>query len=160
MRLAFCFAMVVAVSLGGCSGPPPTGEISGTVTYDGKPVPGGGVSVMNDNGDTAACEIKNGAYRLVAPVGRVKVAIVGGDKTDSVPGAQNVEKYFEERKKAREKLEKDFKEGKIKELPKEPMRVARKYGDLNRSGLNLDVKPGKQTHDFPLTRLPEEEDRY
>jgi hypothetical protein len=154
---ASCILMFVLSSLPGCSGAPPTGEVSGTVTYDGRPVPWGGIAVLTDSGDTAGCEIRDGSYRLIAPVGQVKVSIVGGDKTEPLKGGQNMDKYFAEKKKEREKLEKDFADGKIKELPKEPMHVARKYGDLNHSGLTLDVKPGKQTHDFALARLPEQE---
>ncbi len=157
MKLQASCVLVLLGALPGCSGPPPTGEVSGTITYDGKKVPWGGITVMTDGGQPAGATIRDGSYHLTAPVGHVKVSIVGGDQTEPLKGGQNMEKYFAEKKKEREKLEKDFAEGKIKELPKEPMHVARKYGDLNRSGLTLDIKPGKQTQDFALPRVREEE---
>jgi len=111
---------------------------------------------MNEKGEIASCEIKDGAYHLTAPIGHVTISIMGGDKTEPIKGGQNMERYFAEKKKEREKLKKAFAEGKIKELPHEPMRVPRKYGDLSRSGLGLDIKTGQQTHNFDLPSLPEE----
>ena len=63
MGIALCL-------LGGCSGPP-TAEVSGTVTYDGKPVAKGNLGVLCNDGRIAQCPIENGFYSLLAPVGHV-----------------------------------------------------------------------------------------
>jgi hypothetical protein len=134
----------------GCSGPA-TGELSGKVTYDGKPVTRGILVVMRDDGELARCGISEGTYHLTAPVGHWAVSIGGGDPDEIPPMATKPETVTEQKKKQREKLEKDFAEGRIKELPKEPVHIARKYSDFTKSGLRVDVKPGQQSHDFNLS---------
>ena len=114
--------------------------------------------MLSDDGRVAQSPIKDGIYSIVdAPVGHVVVAINGGDPVPPLPPATRPEQYAEMKKKELEKLKKDLAEGKIKELPKEPLIVPLQYDDTKRSGLGFEVKPGKQTHNFDLPRLPEEE---
>jgi hypothetical protein len=74
--------------LGGCSGPkaPPRYELSGAVTYDGKPVPAGYIIFAPDrskgnDGPGASAEIKNGVYCTEAGKGTV-----GGPHTATITG--------------------------------------------------------------------------
>jgi hypothetical protein len=65
MTLVRCaaFAAVVLI-MAGCDSGPPTAEISGNVTYDGKPIETGNISFYprNGKGTTSGGVIVNGAY--------------------------------------------------------------------------------------------------
>ena len=152
-----CFTGIALCLLGGCSGPP-SAEVSGTVTYDGKLVAKGNLGLLGDDGRIAQCPIENGFYSLLAPVGHVSVSITGGDPSDKVMGPPigGPKVLLERQKREKEMLKKDLAEGRIKELPKEPLRVPLRYSDLKTSGLAFEVKLGKQTRDFNLPREPEE----
>ena len=70
---------VAAVGLSGCGGGPPMGEVSGKVTFEGKPVAGGRVSFMNTTAGTGGeGQLKDGAYTLSAPLppGDYKVTVI------------------------------------------------------------------------------------
>ncbi len=76
-------AAVFAAAVGlvvGCSGEGASGEVSGTVTYDGKLVEDGAISFFpaDGKGATAGSTIKEGKYSASkVPVGNVKVSISG-----------------------------------------------------------------------------------
>jgi hypothetical protein len=52
------------VLLAGCSSKPPMGQISGTVTFKGQPVPAGWISFTPEpgKGSVRVCQIKDGVY--------------------------------------------------------------------------------------------------
>jgi hypothetical protein len=52
------------VCLAGCSSKPPMGQLSGTVTFQGKPVPAGWISFTPEAGvgPVRVCQIKAGVY--------------------------------------------------------------------------------------------------
>lgn len=75
MRLPIaCVAAAAIVSLGCSSG---TGTLYGTVSYQGRLLAGGSVSVVNDKGESASAEIQpDGTYRIEnCPRGTVKIAV-------------------------------------------------------------------------------------
>lgn len=129
-------AAAMALTPLACSGSgPEMARVSGTVTYNGKPVPKGTVSfVSTEPGRRNATGMldENGYYRLQtenpgdgAEVGDYDVTIYSHD-----------EKIL------------DYK-------PKVPVKAERlvpaKYEDPKTSGLKRTVKSGSNTYDFPLT---------
>src|SRR4051812_28331476 len=72
---------VVALTLG-CGGEPDTGDVSGTVTYDGKAVDDGAITFYPAAGPTAGGTIKDGKYTATkVPVGTSKVVVSGSKVT-------------------------------------------------------------------------------
>jgi hypothetical protein len=78
--------------LAGCGGGADTGEVSGAVQLDGKPVEAGAItfSPVDGKSPTSGCEIKGGRYTARVPIGRMKVAInvpkvVGKKKVYNTP---------------------------------------------------------------------------
>ena len=66
-RLLFPGAFAAALCFSGCSGEKPTTQLSGTVTFKGKPVPAGYINFMPDStkkvyGEVRMVRIKDGAY--------------------------------------------------------------------------------------------------
>ncbi|SRR5260370_6392564 len=115
----------------GCSGEPASGEVTGTVTVDGK-VPADGSSITffptDGNSPSAGTRLdKDGKYKVKVPVGTARVEIrvprpVG--KPKAVKAGPGAEGYFVE-----------------ESLPA-------KYND--ESELRLDVHPGNNPKDFEL----------
>ena len=57
---------------------PPKGDaVAGTVTLDGKPLPGGTVTFASKDGTTVAAEVKDGAYKTALPAGEYGVGVAG-----------------------------------------------------------------------------------
>ncbi len=130
-------ALVASVSLAGCgSGGPVMGRVSGTVSYQGKPIPKGSITFVPTDGTrpSATGTIENGAYTLQttepgdgAVVGGYKVAVSDIDANalnTALPGMPV-------------------------QAPKSA--IPKKYGDANASGLTADVQSGSQTKNFELT---------
>jgi hypothetical protein len=109
--------------------------VSGTVTYQGKPLPSGTVQFTGNNnlGDSAVIQ-PDGTYTAgKVPLGAVKVTVTTnaggpGSGTMKPPG------------------------GDLPGMPATPQAVPipTKYKDTGTSGLGLEVKPGRQTYDIPL----------
>jgi hypothetical protein len=76
------WAVLVAatvLTVAGCGGRT-TGEVSGTVTFDGKPVEAGGITFVPVDGKspTTGGVLKDGQYKVLSvPVGAAKVVING-----------------------------------------------------------------------------------
>jgi hypothetical protein len=104
------------------------GDVSGTVTLDGKPLPGGMVTFVADNGQAEAARIgEDGKYTVTnIPVGLARVTVV----------TQPPVRMYENGK-AFEPL------GKYVPIPE-------RYRDPETSGLTFDVKRGPQDFDLPL----------
>lgn len=131
-RLVFALLALVGLVQAGCgdnaSSPVPLKKVSGTVTYNGAPLPTGSITFMPVNGtNSAAGEIKDGKYSLAtftpgdgAPVGQYKVAITAW-KTLPEMGQEG-----------------------------DPA-IPKKYFDSEQSGLTANVsEEATQTHDFAL----------
>jgi hypothetical protein len=70
--------LAAAVGIGGCESGPGFGDVSGTVTYDGKPLPGGEVIITNeaDNLMASGYLSPEGTYSIKqAPAGPVRVIV-------------------------------------------------------------------------------------
>ena len=131
--------VLVAVSLAGCSG---TTDMSGKVTYQGKPVVFGSVVVIDSDGTPKSGSIQpDGSYRVsgVKP-GSVKVAVSSPQPPGSVPP-----------KKSRGR-EEDLDKPQHEEPPapaeviKNWFVIPNKYGDPTRSELTVEVKSGEPSN--------------
>ncbi|MCE9567240.1 MAG: hypothetical protein K8U57_35000 [Planctomycetes bacterium] len=132
IRAAGAF-LAIAAFLVGCGGGTDSGDVSGTVVYDGKPIEEGSISFTPEdgNGPTAGGSIKSGKY--TAPkvhLGTAKVSISGAKVTGS------------------KKMYPDD--------PKSPVVITstemlpEKYNQ--KTELRYDVKSGAQTKDFDLSK--------
>jgi hypothetical protein len=117
----------------GC-GQGPRGDISGKVTYRGKPLPlASSVTFLNvENNQVGSSMISaEGTYSMAnVPAGPVRITVV---TPPPLKGAG--------RRKGRKKGAPP---------PPPPMVVPVKYGDPNQSGLTYTVEPGKQEFDIDL----------
>ncbi|MDB5309445.1 MAG: hypothetical protein JWO38_3647 [Gemmataceae bacterium] len=123
--------LLAAGLVAGCGGAG-TGEVSGTITYDGKPVEAGAIvfTPADGNGPTAGGEIKGGKYTAPkVPVGPAKVSISGARITGT-------KKMYDDPKSAVVQTSEEL-------LPA-------KYNKA--SELRYDVTSGPQTKDFDLPR--------
>ena len=127
-RWPVLLGLAVAVSGGlGCgSVEPPTGSLSGNVTYNGQPVTAGVVTLVNDQaGMGASGELDaSGRYRIESVrTGQYKVAI-----HRQPPPPESGPEVFRSWK----------------------LNIPEKYQDLESSGLSATVSEGKNTADFSL----------
>jgi hypothetical protein len=113
------------LALAGCIGG--KGEVSGTVTFDGKPLPGGMVTFIPANGKPESCRIgEDGSYRVAnVPTGRAQIKVVTQPPVEFGKG------------------EPFLPLGKYVQIPK-------RYSDPESSGFTCDVKRGKQEHNLKL----------
>ena len=150
VSLGFCAVFFVSQILG-CSSKV-GGDVKGTVTLDGKPVPSGFVTFVYDNGQKAGAEIgDDGTYWMVKPPkGDAKVTIESiQPPADSQPGlpAPSTDSV----------LPKDAEE-KAKSSPqpragKKPtyMALPEKYKNPKTCGFTISVTGSSQSLDLPLT---------
>jgi hypothetical protein len=134
--------MVVALLLSGCGGgiaPTENAEITGQVTFKGKPLPGGRITFLTLRGSFAhVADIdENGNYRIEAPVGDVKIA-VDNRMLKSDPHTQGSPKLKRPGAEEARKLK-----GKYVAIPK-------KYYSPEDSGLTYKVENGSQTKNVEL----------
>lgn len=133
VRAAAFFLLVLGL-LAGCSGGPVVGDVSGTVSFDGKPVEIGSISFISADGSkpSAGGAIADGKYSVSnVPAGPTKVRIsgvkvTGKKKMYDDPGSPVVETSVEA-------------------LPP-------KYSDDKLTELRYDVQSGAQTKNFDLTK--------
>lgn len=133
------FKFLPLLLLLGCGGLSKEGEVTGTVKYQGKPLPGGVVTFINDRGlqNTAIIDA-NGSYQIKVAVGPTKVRIdnrmLSPDSTTSPrlkpPAASSTPALNVQ--------------GTYVPLPL-------KYLSGEGSGLHCDVRQGTQTVDFELS---------
>jgi hypothetical protein len=147
---------LVALICAGCT--PPTGTVSGTVTYKNKPVPSGSVMLVTDNNGSFQGAIdKNGAYTVEGvPVGPAKVSVYssgsgtrmkmgkGGGVGGGVGGAKGMMTAPKDGPPEAAKAYQGAKEEKT------GVNIPPKYMDTDTSGLTVDVKSGPNSYDIPL----------
>jgi hypothetical protein len=134
-RRPLVFLVVLAVI--GCGGNKNEGQVSGTVTYQGNPLPIGSVSFLDSNNQwLASAPIAKGWYVMPVkvPVGPVKITV-------TTPGSSSGESGRPRPIVARKK--------KVGE-PLSVVSIPAKYGSADQSGLTYTVQPGSQTHDIDL----------
>jgi hypothetical protein len=132
------FAAGVFLSFAGCGGR--QGTVSGKVTLNGAPLPGGLVSIYDSEDQTRTSKInQDGSYTMsnVAP-GPAKASVLTMDARtdirDQGDGSRPKTNAF----------------GPYVAIPP-------KYMNKDTSGLNLEVKSGKQDFDMPLKDEPKTE---
>jgi hypothetical protein len=128
--------LLTALALTGCGG---TADLSGKVTYQGKPVVYGSVVVIGSDGVPKSGEIKpDGTYRVNGvKVGSAKVAVSSPRPPGSDPP-----------KKVRERGDDgDKPPPEVTPAPPEVIKnwfpIPNKYGDPAKSELTVDVQSGK-----------------
>lgn len=149
--LALSALLIFAVGCGS------KGTISGTVTYDGKPMNGGLVNIFPEKGGKITATIgADGKYTLnKVPIGTAKVSVEPARGNPLETGEVNAgpdKKGMKNQQDLMSKYKKDAgaadSEASSKDYTKLPKETADKYGDPDKAGLNLTVTGGKQ--DFPI----------
>jgi hypothetical protein len=135
-RAGCAAGLLIALFMGaGCGGESATGEVSGTVTVDGKvPPPGSSITFFPMDGKTASAGglLEDGKYTVRVPVGMAKIEI-------RVPRPVIPRPV----RKSKEVKEGPGAEGEVVEES-----LPAKYND--QSELRLDVQPGKNPKDYDL----------
>lgn len=130
--LLACLAMAIAnCGLGGCTSRPGTASVSGSVSYKNQSLPVGTITFIGEGkgSPVASGEIRNGSYKVDAPVGPVKIAITTPPPTRAPPpGVPAAD--------ARQ--------------PVQSVPIADRYGNIGTSGLSFTVIRGAQSHDINL----------
>jgi hypothetical protein len=118
------------VGCGGGSDGPKTYSVSGTVSFDGKPIEEGRIQFRNTGSDGRAYsgEIKDGNYQLMSEAGSMKVEVYA---SRVIPG----------------KMQKS-EDGEM--VPVREMFIPNKYN--SQSTLTIEVKPQSQTIPFDLKK--------
>jgi hypothetical protein len=143
--------------LSGCSdGQPtfPTGEVSGTVTYQGERISQGQIKfISKDTGNFATAAIKDGSYTVKAPLGMCKIEIqVQSTEIGAVP--PQVPPQLKAMVEAKKKEMRDKGMQVPDELPQgtkgAAINLPDKYKSADTSGLEFEVKAGTQTKEWDL----------
>jgi hypothetical protein len=138
----------------GCTPGPrtfPTGEVSGKVTFKGEPISLGKITFISTGatGDFGTGIINDGAYTLDAPLGMCKVEVqMQTDDNKYAVSPQQMQMI-----KAKMKAMKDQGMKVPDEIPvtkKSNFTLPDKYKMADKSGLEFDVKAGKQPKDWDL----------
>lgn len=125
--LASIVCLTILFAAIGCSGDTSRGVVAGTVTYQGEPVAEGQIVFrLPDNSIVEGAIIKDGEFESTAPVGNCMVQITARRRIDVRPNPAMPDGV-------------DF--ATVAYIPE-------KYND--QSTLNLEVTPGRQSHDFDL----------
>jgi len=127
-------ALLAVVLVGSCENGPPSGNVSGRVFYDGKPLESGAITLFSIDGTspTAGDVIKDGKYAVSKVlVGKYKVTISGSQ----IVGQK-----------------------KLYDTPNSPTApitidpLPEKYKDWNKTELTFDVKPGPNEKNWDLAK--------
>jgi hypothetical protein len=124
----------------GCGGQA-TGTVSGTVTYQGKPLSSGFVTfVMEKGSPPLSSEIQSdGSYRMVnVPVGPVKIGVRPKIQPETALESSSMPRNPQDMNKFREAM-----------IPRETP-IPPKYHDPLKSGLTYTVTEGSQQHNIVL----------
>jgi hypothetical protein len=130
-RLWPVFLVVLASC--GCGGNK-EGKVSGTVTYQGQPLPYGNVTFVDSSNHLLASSVINkGNYAMgKVPVGPVKITV-----TTPADPSKTIKKSSPEMQR------------KVARRPN-PIAIPAKYGNPDQAGLTYTVQPGKQEHNINL----------
>jgi hypothetical protein len=126
--------LLLAVLVAGCNNRPSSGAVSGSVSYDGKPLDNGSITFYPVDGSspTAGGFIKNGKYTVLkVPAGMSKVTISGS----KVVGQKKL--Y-------------DTPNSPIAPITEDPLPP--KYKDSSKTELTFDVKPGNNEKNWDLPK--------
>jgi hypothetical protein len=144
------FASFLVVALHGCG--PGTASVTGRVTFQDKPLTFGRVTFFGENGFVGTSEIRpDGSYTIVKiPVGQAKITVETPDlrrMPQSSRGMMMDPARFG--KPDAEKPGKPDSRGHHSTGPR-PTFIPPHYGEVERSGLSLEIHEGENKHDIPL----------
>jgi hypothetical protein len=143
--MAGAFGLCGILLAAGCGG---KGVVSGKVLYQGKPVRGGSVSFLLEQGGVMSSPIEDdGSYTIPSvPPGNVKItvetesfrpSIMQRDASGGAPAF--MKKYIQEKDPQL-----------AEQRAKRYVRIPPQYSDPDKSNLTYEVKSGKQEHDIDL----------
>jgi hypothetical protein len=148
---------LVLLLAAGCSSTPATeyARVTGHVSYHGKPILIGTITVFNDAGAFASAPIDDGQYELSrAPVGTVHVVLRG--RTDRPDPKELEASKWAHIRESQERMKKWEAEGKkLEDLPAEPVRenpkmIPSKYNGDRTTPLTHELKPGGQVFNIDI----------
>jgi hypothetical protein len=149
--------VLVLLLAAGCSTKPATeyAQVTGHVSFRGKPIVQGKITVFTDGGAFDTAPIDDGQYVLSrAPVGTVHVVLIGTtEKPD--PKHQEAEKWAQIRRGAERMKQWEAEGKKLEDLPPEPVPenpngIPSKYSGDRSTPLTREVKPGSQVIDIDV----------
>jgi hypothetical protein len=145
------FFAVVILSFG-CGKDPHTteyGEVSGKVIFQGKPLPGGDVSFIAVKGAFASSGPieEDGSYKIKAPLGEVQIGVNNRKLAPRDPTRGPPKERLRATPRGMIKVDDQPKKGRYVPLPAA-------VADPATSGLRYTVKPGSQTYDIELSKVP------
>ena len=153
-RFAPLLAGLFALGLAGCNtgdGLNHGGKLSGKVTIDGKPLKGGNVTLLSADGKHSVQGFINGegTYSVSEPpLGKVTIVVQTSQlRGSAVPKGGDAGKGAGKGEGSRGMTLPD-----PKDIGLGYTEIPDKYENAATSGLTVEVKPGDQTHDIPLTK--------
>ena len=142
-----CWPVLLLLLPAGCSS---KGTVSGTVTYQGKPVAAGTVTFVPQKGGGAfTASIREGKYKVEGvPTGAMKIAV---STPSPAPGINQFIGKMQPPPELRAKMAPNP-SGEGSAQPSVPATepIPRKFEDPETSGLTYTVKSGVQVHDIDL----------
>jgi hypothetical protein len=131
----------------------PQGEVSGKVTYQGKPLPGGRVTFLTSKGLIFSGPIDtDGNYKLKASVGDAKVSVDNSMlKKDDSP---RVDLRHPPGVKPPPGVQVEAEKSSASDITGTYVPLPPKFQDPDSSGLKCSVKSGTQTFDIDLSANP------
>ncbi len=132
--------LLVALVCIGCGRP--TGEISGTVMYRGKPLPSGTLTCLDVNNQAlGSSAISQGSYSIArVPVGPVKIIVTTPPVSLGNPTQPRAPK----------KTDKDSPRNRSPDPRVPAVVIPAQYGNPDQSGLTYTVQAGAQQHNIDL----------
>jgi hypothetical protein len=127
-----CLAPLAVIAFSGCGGEQsvhvPLGKVTGTVTYNDKPLAQGTITILPANGRPASGQIKDGKIIDVTTYDKTGDGAPLGTHPVAIRAVENTTDMY----------------AKPKSL------VPAKYGDTKTSGLSAEIKSGENTLEFKL----------
>jgi hypothetical protein len=80
-------AILTLIAVAGCGrhgGPPGTIRVTGTVTYDGRPLPTGAVHFVADSGAGGSTRLQAGRFQLFLAPGHYRLAVIATDGVETI----------------------------------------------------------------------------
>jgi hypothetical protein len=161
------FAVLTGLTAIGCSASVPKGKITGTVTYEGKPLESGVISFMPaKTGLSVSAEITNGQYTASeVPQGELYVTVVSVKQAGMTEA--DIKAEIERKEAIRKKMEMTGKEGDVpaqtrpdygrqRVQARPESLIPSKYADPSRSELKFTLSSSEATYNVELQSDPNE----
>jgi hypothetical protein len=145
-RLGWVVVLGLLLLVAGCRR---QASISGKVTYNGKPMPGGSITfipVEGGGGGTARIDPKDGSYELPnLPVGKMKIGVTA-NREPAMPGGKRGYGPPKDSGAPSEAMK-----GASDSTGGQSVVISPEFTDPQGSPLEFEVKPGKNTHDVEVS---------